>query len=137
MYSELLGYLVNCFVAFHRSQRHFRLLCAGHDRALFFTHLSLPFYDRHHLILLSVFWGPLYAIEIPRYFAWIERYFDNKSYWNRVKRALLAEAFFNPLWIARHIALIKCFSGQYADLQWNLLNIGWASFIQIAPFAIV
>jgi hypothetical protein len=89
------------------------------------------------MIGMMLLGGTIYAIEIPHYFAWIDRYLDNKGYWNRIKRALLAEAFFNPLWIARHIALIKCFSGQYADLQWNLLSIGWTSFIQIAPFAIV
>ena len=89
------------------------------------------------MIGMMLLGGTLYAIEIPWYFAWIERYFDNKCYWGRIKRALFAEAFFNPLWIARHIALIKCFSGQYADLQWNLLSIDWASFVQIAPFAIV
>ena len=89
------------------------------------------------MIGMMLLGGTLYAIEIPCYFAWIERNFDKKGYWNRIKRALLAEAFFNPLWITRHIALIKCFSGQYAELQWNLLNIGWTSFVQIAPFAIV
>jgi hypothetical protein len=81
--------------------------------------------------------GTLYAIEIPWYFAWIDRHFKQPGIVNKIKRTLSAQAFFNPLWIARHIALIKLFSGQFSSIQWDLLDIGLASFIQIVPFALL
>lgn len=81
--------------------------------------------------------GTLYAIEIPCYFAWIERRFKEQGIVNGIKRALIAQAFFNPLWIARHIVFIKCFSGQFASVQWGLIGIGLDSFVQIAPFSLL
>jgi hypothetical protein len=80
--------------------------------------------------------GSLYAIEIPCYFAWIERRFEKQGFVNGLKRAITAQAFFNPLWIARHLAFIQCFSGQFAALQWNLIGIGVDSFIHVAPLAL-
>jgi len=80
--------------------------------------------------------GTLYAYEIPRYFAWIERNIKPSNVWGRFTRALLAQAFFNPLWIARHLALIYFFSGRYSDIDWNLLGIGLDSFVRIVPFAL-
>ncbi|WP_341325376.1 hypothetical protein [Methylotuvimicrobium sp. KM2] len=79
--------------------------------------------------------GLLYAIEIPAYFSWLARRFGGSDLRNRILRALLAQAFFNPLWIARHIALIYCVSGRFAELGWQLLNIGLASFLRIVPLA--
>lgn len=80
--------------------------------------------------------GTLYAIEIPAYFGWIARRFRRGDLRGRLLRALLAQAFFNPLWIARHIALIHCVSGRIAELDWHLLHIGWVSFVRIVPAAI-
>lgn len=89
------------------------------------------------LIGMMVLGGTLYAIEIPRYFAWIERSFEKPGIANSIKRALLAQAFFNPLWIARHLAFIKCFSGQFAAIQWNLIGIALDAFVQVIPFALL
>ncbi|GAB4255236.1 MAG: hypothetical protein Kow0065_03090 [Methylomicrobium sp.] len=80
--------------------------------------------------------GTLYAIEIPTYFAWLDRRFGGGAWRARIERALLAQAFFNPLWIARHLAWIFCVSGRYADIGWSLLSVAWTSFVNIAPFAI-
>ena len=89
------------------------------------------------LIGMMFLGGTLYAIEIPWYFAWIERRFEKQGMVSGIKRALMAQAFFNPLWIARHLAFIKCFSGQFATIQWNLIGIGLDSFVHIAPYALL
>jgi hypothetical protein len=89
------------------------------------------------LIGMMILGGTLYAIEIPGYFAWIERSFKKRGIVNAITRALIAQAFFNPLWIARHIAFIKCFSGQFAAIQWNLIGMGMDSFVQIVPFSLL
>ena len=89
------------------------------------------------LIGMMLLGGSLYALEIPRYFAWIERRFKKPGIKNGIKRALLAQAFFNPLWIARHLAFINFFSGQFAAIQWNLISIGLDSFVQIVPFTLL
>ena len=89
------------------------------------------------LIGMMFLGGTLYAIEIPWYFAWIERRFEKQGMASGIKRTLMAQAFFNPLWIARHLAFIKCFSGQFATIQWNLIGIGLDSFVHIAPYALL
>ncbi|MEC4749277.1 hypothetical protein [Methylomicrobium sp. Wu6] len=81
--------------------------------------------------------GTLYAIEIPAYFAWIDRQFDHAGRWHAIKRMLCAEAFFNPLWIARHIALINLVSGRGSEINWGLLAIGLDSFLYAMPFALL
>lgn len=83
------------------------------------------------MILLG---GTLYAIEIPHYFAWLNNYCQREQF---VKRALLAQAFFNPLWIARHLAFIHIFAGQLTELNWSLLTIALNSFIHGLPFALI
>ena len=88
------------------------------------------------LIGMMLLGGTLYAIEIPWYFAWIERNIDKQGMVNDIKRTLIAQAFFNPLWIARHLAFIKCFSGQFAQIQWSLIGTGLNSFVHIAPYAL-
>lgn len=80
--------------------------------------------------------GTLYAFEIPRYFAWIDRRFGRPGLKYSLLRALLAQAFFNPLWIARHLALIHCFSGQFEAIQWHLIDIGLKSFLRAVPYAL-
>jgi hypothetical protein len=89
------------------------------------------------LIGMMLLGGTLYAVEIPQYFAWIKRRFKKPGIKNSIKRALLAQAFFNPLWIARHLAFINFFSGQFAAIQWNLIGIGLDSFVQIIPFTLL
>ena len=56
----------------------------------------------------------VYAFEIPNYFDWIVK---KTQFLNGIKATLvktgLAIAYFNPLWIARHLLFIKLFSGQF------------------------
>lgn len=89
------------------------------------------------LVGMMLLGGSLYAIEIPLYFAWLKHRFGKQGFVNGIKRALLAQAFFNPLWIARHLAFINFFSGQFAAIQWNLIGIGLDSFMQILPVTLL
>jgi len=86
------------------------------------------------LLCMMLLGGTLYAFEIPNYFAWIERKTKNIS---GIKKTLaktgLAIAYFNPLWIARHIFFIKLFSSAYGDINSNLLVIGFLSFLVNIP----
>ncbi|MDD2760489.1 MAG: hypothetical protein PHH11_09380 [Methylomonas sp.] len=81
--------------------------------------------------------GTLYALEIPAYFRWIERRFGNSGRWNPLKKAVLAQAFFNPIWIARHLAFIKLFSSRWLEIDWQLLSLGLDSFLHIAPLGLL
>ena len=71
-----------------------------------------------------------YAFEIPNYFDWIVK---KTQFLNGIKATLvktgLAIAYFNPLWIARHLLFIKLFSGQFETIGWNLLEIAFWSFL--------
>lgn len=79
----------------------------------------------------------LYAIEIPNYFLWIDRRLESaRSKLRNTYRALLAFAFFNPLWIARHILFINLFLGRYENINWNLLAIGFYSFTAKIPISL-
>ncbi len=74
--------------------------------------------------------GGLYALEIPAYFRWIDSIGARP-----LTRGLFAAAYFNPLWIARHLMFIRIFSGKPID--WDLLSIGVTSFIYAAPVTLL
>lgn len=78
----------------------------------------------------------LYAVEIPRYFAWIAQHFGPEVRGYTFKRALMAQLYFNPLWIARHMVLLKLVSGQIAQIQWGLLPLAFAAFVHALPLAL-
>lgn len=80
----------------------------------------------------------IYSFEIPNYFAWI----DKKTIsFKGIKRTLaktgLAIAYFNPLWIFRHLAFIKLFSGNYELINSNLLLIAFWSFLANIPISLI
>ena len=76
----------------------------------------------------------IYAFEIPNYFAWIDK---KTVYYNGIKKTLaktgLAIAYFNPLWIARHLFFIKLFLGNYDQINSTLLLIAFWSFLANIP----
>ena len=78
----------------------------------------------------------IYASEIPAYFAWLDRRFVARTRGTAMRRALLAQAFFNPLWIARHLLFLRLFSGRWHDLDWRLLSLGLDSFLHIVPLGV-
>lgn len=81
--------------------------------------------------------GTLYATEIPAYFRWLDRRFGGPGRWNPLKKALLAQAFFNPLWIARHLLFIRLCSGRWSEIDWSLLGIGLDSFLHMVPVGLL
>jgi hypothetical protein len=80
--------------------------------------------------------GSFYAIEIPSYFAWLEQRSSHMTAQRRAWfKSLMAVAYFNPLWIARHMCFIYLFNGQSIDA--SVLNTAWQSFIYGMPVSAV
>lgn len=88
------------------------------------------------LLGMALLGGSLYAMEIPAYFRWIDQRCAASGKYGALQRMLLAMAFFNPLWIARHLVFIKIFSGQWHTLAWSLLDIAASSFWHVLPVAL-
>ncbi|WKD86666.1 hypothetical protein KCTC32516_02042 [Polaribacter huanghezhanensis] len=79
-----------------------------------------------------------YAFEIPNYFDWIVKKTQSlKGIKATLTKTLLAIAYFNPLWIARHLLFIKLFSGQLDAIGFNLLEIAFWSFLVNIPISFV
>ena len=86
------------------------------------------------VIGMMIIGGTLYALEIPNYFRWIDRKAEkDESMRNALVRTVLAMAYFNPLWIARHLCLIKIISLQFGDINWGLMQVGLWSFLVNIP----
>ncbi len=108
------------------------IYCAGDSIA---TLISNELYYPRMLAMLLL-GGTLYAIEIPSYFSWLDKRFNQPGYSNAFKRMLMAAAFFNPLWITRHLIFINLFSGQWHNLSLSILSIAGTSFIYCLPVAL-
>jgi len=79
---------------------------------------------------MMVVGATIYAFEIPNYFDWIVKKTEQlKGIKATLSKTGLAIAYFNPLWIARHLLFIKLFSGQLEAIGWNLLIIAFWSFL--------
>ncbi len=74
----------------------------------------------------------LYAWEVPVAFRWIARVVHGKPY-RAMRSVLLAMAYFNPLWIARHLAIILLLSGQGATIGAGLLLTAGKAFLGNLP----
>lgn len=78
----------------------------------------------------------LYAFEIPNYFAWIElKTSALVGIKKMLSKTVLAILYFNPLWIARHLFFIKLFSGNFNQINFNLLEIACLSFLVNIPIS--
>ncbi len=108
------------------------IYCAGDTYA---TIISDTFYYPR-MIGMFLLGASLYAIEIPAYFHWLNRYFDQPGYFNAFKRMFMAAAFFNPLWIARHLVFINLLSGQWNSLSLDILTVASLSFAYCLPLAL-
>ncbi len=80
----------------------------------------------------------LYAFEIPNYFAWIvertKQYTGTKL---TLAKTTLAIAYFNPLWIFRHLVFIKLFCGNFNQVNSDLLLIALWSFLANIPISFI
>jgi len=92
----------------------------------------------YRLLGMVLIGATVYAFEIPNYFSWIDTKTTN---YKGVKRTLvktgLAIAYFNPLWIFRHLAFIKLFSGNYQQINTELMYIAVLSFLVNIPISFV
>lgn len=80
----------------------------------------------------------IYAFEIPNYFIWIDKKTAHlKGLVKTMNKTFLAIAYFNPLWIARHLFFIKLFSQNYDAINMNLLHIAWLSFLVNIPISAI
>jgi len=96
--------------------------------------------DLFRCLMLSLVGGLIYSYEIPVYFEWIDR-----KPWGRVLRILAAMAYFNPLWIARHLFFIQISYEMeiltrldvFGNVMMDCISIGTKSFIAGIPISIV
>ena len=80
----------------------------------------------------------LYAFEIPNYFNWIVKKTTKLSGVKlTLTKTVLAIAYFNPLWIVRHLFFIKLFSGNLNGINMNLLEIAFWSFLVNIPISFI
>ncbi|MGJ8744878.1 hypothetical protein [Polaribacter sp.] len=80
----------------------------------------------------------VYAFEIPNYFSWIEHKTAKLSGIKKtISKTSLAILYFNPLWIFRHLAFIKLFSGNYEVINSSLLQIALVSFLVNIPISYI
>jgi hypothetical protein len=96
--------------------------------------------------------GSLYALEVPNWFHWIDRRVaagtristrtdigtgTTPGWWPAVQRTALALAYFNPLWIARHLLIIAWLRGDPDPLHWGLLATATWAFLANLPLALL
>ncbi len=90
------------------------------------------------LLGIMLIGATFYAYEIPNYFAWIDKKTKNKvGIQKTIQKTTLAILYFNPLWIARHLFFIKLFSQKYDNINFNLLQIAFWSFLVNIPISII
>lgn len=95
-------------------------------------------FSTYRLLGMILIGATIYALEIPNYFTWIDR---KTVRYNGVKKTLvktgLAIAYFNPIWIWRHLLFIKLFSGNFDQIDLDLLQIASLSFLVNIPISFI
>jgi hypothetical protein len=78
----------------------------------------------------------IYAFEIPNYFQWISQKCANLTGFRwKFAKTLYALAYFNPIWIARHL-LIIAFLNQ-SEINISLITVACISFVVNIPIAFI
>jgi hypothetical protein len=89
------------------------------------------------LIGIMLIGATVYAIEIPHYFRWIDsRVLHLSGFRQSLVKTGLAILYFNPLWIARHLAFILLFSGHLKQISWDILRVAEWSFLVNIPLSV-
>lgn len=90
------------------------------------------------VIGMALVGASIYAFEIPNYFRWIEKHTSNYTKLRKqIEKTLWSLAFFNPLWIARHLFFIYLFTGMYDDINLSIFSIALSSFLMGIPISII
>ena len=100
--------------------------------------LLLNEFSWYRLMGMIFIGATLYALEIPNYFNWIER--KTKDFSNHkltLAKTSLAIAYFNPIWIFRHLVFIKLFTGNLGQINVALLQIAFWSFLVNIPISFI
>lgn len=88
---------------------------------------------------LLVIGSTLYAVEIPTFFAWLEKY--TKAHYTSLKRKIIKAVavviFFNPIWLFRHFAFIDVFTGQFDLINLHLLQTASLSYLVNIPMSLI
>ena len=89
------------------------------------------------MIGMACLGAAIYAIEIPNWFMFIDKVEPNKgTLKSKFKRIAMSVAFFNPIWISRHMLFISLFSGKWASVSWNIVGAASMSFMTNIPISI-
>ena len=100
-----------------------------------FAALVLGEFSLLRLAAVAVLGATFYAIEIPNWFHLIDRLAPGRaSLRTALARTVLALAYFNPLWIARHLAIIRLAGGQ--ALSFTLFSTAATAFVANIPLAL-
>lgn len=100
--------------------------------------LVLAEFSVYRLLGMMLVGAIIYSFEIPNYFAWIDKI--TKAYQGTKKtlaKTGLAIAYFNPIWIFRHLAFIKLFSCDFDQINSNLMLIAFWSFLANIPISVI
>jgi hypothetical protein len=91
------------------------------------------------LLGMAFLGATLYAIEVPNWFLLIDTWTsERKKDWKTgAMRMALALAYFNPLWIARHILFIHLFTGNFAAISWSIFPTAGMSFLTNIPLTLL
>jgi hypothetical protein len=87
------------------------------------------------LLGVALLGATLYAFETPNIFAWIDRVSKPESPFYALKKTGLAVLYFNPLWIARHLFILRLLSG--LPVSGGIFDIALESFTANIPVAFI
>ena len=100
--------------------------------------LILAEFSMYRLLGMILVGATIYSLEIPSYFNWIDK---KTTLYSGIKKTLaktcLAILYFNPLWIFRHLAFTKLFTGNFLEIDSNLLLISAWSFVVNIPISFI
>jgi hypothetical protein len=87
------------------------------------------------LAVIALLGSTVYALEIPNWFYQVDRMVRPGGTRAALLRTLLALAYFNPLWVARHMALIGWASSGSLP-GWGILAVASHAFVLNIPLAL-
>jgi hypothetical protein len=100
--------------------------------------LSLGEFSIYRILGMMLVGATIYAFEIPNYFAWIDRKtLSYTGFKKTLAKTGLAIAYFNPIWVWRHLLFIKIFSGNLEQINMNLFYIASISFLVNIPISFI
>ncbi|MCB9914537.1 MAG: hypothetical protein H6828_05240 [Planctomycetes bacterium] len=100
--------------------------------------LILGQFSLTRLAVLALAGGLLYSLEVPAWFRFIDRRVPPSRRPRVVlARTLLALAYFNPLWIARHLLFIEIGRSAWQAIDLGLLVTASRSFVGNVPLSLL